>query len=96
MLAAARVRGMCRNHCVSCGWRPGRVRLCVTIHGSEAIRPPPDVSKPLCALHLVARDVLDLKFDVDPNVPIPLRVFIHGISAEVWQRIDGNVLDTKC
>ena len=67
MLAAARVSQMCRNHCVCCVWRPGRVGLCVTRHGSMAIRPPSDVSKPWCAWRLVARGVLDLKSDVDPK-----------------------------
>ena len=53
-------------------------------------------SKPGCALRFVASDVLDPKCDDGSNVPKPLRVCIQVISAEVWQRVDGNVLDTKC
>ena len=45
---------------------------------------------------MVARDVLGVKYDDGPNVPKPLRVCIQVVSAEVWQRIDCNVLDSKC
>ena len=67
----------------------------MTRHGSEAIKPPSDVSKPGSAWRLVARDLLDPKCHDGPNVPKQFRVCIQVISAEVWQRIDGNMLDTK-
>ena len=45
---------------------------------------------------MVARDVLDPKFDDGLNVLKPLSVCIQLISAEVWQHIDGNMIDSKC
>ena len=42
------------------------------------------------------RDVLDLKYEDGPYAPKPLPVCIQVTYAEVWQRVDGNVLDTKC
>ena len=64
--------------------------------GSEVMRPPSNVSKPGRASRLVARDVIDPKCDDVSKVPKPLHVCIQVMPAEVWQRIDGKMSDSKC
>ena len=38
----------------------------------------------------------DLGYDDGLDMPKPFRVRIHMISAEMWQHIDRNMVDTKC